>query len=200
MPNNKRKRVAKIKGKDKAHPYSRKAQQISRAMKKEASLAQAKSARTTAAMGRGQRLVWFRDRLNEDDLKEQKAWTKTELAALVAEYLRRNDAEIEALEAKAAGGRALALRESLLVQNDKAERNEARIGGIDVPDVTNAALVRTLRAWDGDLNSTTTIKLIRCQPPAAAAPPDSAAQDGGADSEAESEDAAIARATGMTVA
>ncbi|KAJ2694516.1 translation machinery-associated protein 16 [Coemansia spiralis] len=197
MPNNKRKRVSKIKGKDKAHPYSRKAKQISRAMKKEAELVQAKGVRTTAALGRGQKLVWFRDRINEEDLKEQKVWTKSGLAELVADYLCRNNTEIAELQAKAKSGRALALKESLFVQNDKAERCEAHMAGLDVPDVTNAALVRTLRAWDGDLNSVTTITLTRCK----AAPAAAVAQREESDAEdVEDNAAAIAQATGMAVA
>ncbi|KAJ1842657.1 hypothetical protein LPJ70_003720, partial [Coemansia sp. RSA 2708] len=52
-------------------------------MKKEAVLAKAKGDRINAAMARGQSVVWFRDRINEDDLKSKKTWTMAELRELV---------------------------------------------------------------------------------------------------------------------
>ncbi|KAJ1678131.1 hypothetical protein EV182_004711, partial [Spiromyces aspiralis] len=44
-PNNKRKNLSKIKGKDKAHPYSRKATQMRRAINRQARLETEKSKR-----------------------------------------------------------------------------------------------------------------------------------------------------------
>ncbi|KAJ2586272.1 hypothetical protein EV177_009795, partial [Coemansia sp. RSA 1804] len=84
-PNNKRKRVSKIKGKEKAHPYSRKAKQISRAMHKETQISRAKTDRLNGAMAKGQKVVWFRDNMDSDqaDGSVKKAWTKDELRELL---------------------------------------------------------------------------------------------------------------------
>ncbi|KAJ2145138.1 translation machinery-associated protein 16 [Coemansia sp. RSA 1807] len=189
MPNNKRKRMSKIKGKEKAHPYSRKARQISRAMNKEALLSKAKIDRVNSAMSRGQKIVWFRDRINEDDLKTQKTWTLMEMRSLLDEYLQRNDEDMDELKTKREETRGLSPKEELFVQVVETERKEAKLAGLDVPDLNNGLVVKTLRIWDGDVNSITTIKLVKCKPT-------------DADNEAISADPkvqAIAQATGMVV-
>ncbi|KAJ2029184.1 translation machinery-associated protein 16 [Coemansia sp. S610] len=172
-PNNKRKRVSKIKDKEKAHPYSRKARQINRAMHKETNIAKAKSERINAAMGRGQKIIWFRDNMDqtEDDDEEEvdaklkkKVWTMVELRQLVDVYLARNDEDVETLLAKKEEGKNLLQKESLFLQLVDLEVKEAKLAGVEVPDLTNGAVVKALRAWDGDLNSITTIKLITCKP------------------------------------
>ncbi|KAJ2850962.1 translation machinery-associated protein 16 [Coemansia brasiliensis] len=165
MPNNKRKRLSKIKGKEKAHPYSRKARQISRAMTKEASISKAKNDRINASIARGQKVVWFRDRINEDDLKAQKSWSKLELQKLLSEYLNRNQDQVDELVEKRNTIRGLSPKETLFLQVMESEAKEAKLSGIDVPDLTNGLVVKTLRIWDGDVNSITTIKLVKCKPP-----------------------------------
>ncbi|KAI9503129.1 translation machinery-associated protein 16, partial [Coemansia spiralis] len=144
-PNNKRKRVSKIKGKEKAHPYSRKAKQISRAMHKESQIAKAKAERTSGAMARGQKVVWFRDNL--DTAEGKKLWTIDELREFVDRYLVRNQDEVDELAEKKKAGRALSPREAFFLQAIEVEAREARLAGIEVPDLTNGAVVRTLRAW-----------------------------------------------------
>ncbi|KAJ2064585.1 translation machinery-associated protein 16 [Coemansia sp. S146] len=169
MPNNKRKRVSKIKDKEKAHPYSRKARQINRAMHKETNIARAKSERINAALGRGQKIVWFRDNMDkgEEDVDaklKKKMWTMVELRQLVDVYLTRNDEEMETILAKKEEGKNLLQKESLFLQLVDSEVKEAKLAGVEVPDLTNGAVVKALRAWDGDLNSITTIKLVTCKP------------------------------------
>ncbi|KAJ2481902.1 translation machinery-associated protein 16 [Coemansia sp. RSA 2131] len=190
MPNNKRKRMSKIKGKEKAHPYSRKARQISRAMNKEALLSKAKIDRVNSAMSRGQKIVWFRDRINEDDLKTQKTWTIMEMRLLLDEYLQRNDEDIEELRVKREETRGLSPKEELFVQVMETERKEAKLAGLDVPDLNNGLVVKTLRIWDGDVNSITTIKLVKCKPTDA---------DEVSATSADPSAQAIAQATGMVV-
>ncbi|KAJ2885197.1 translation machinery-associated protein 16 [Coemansia aciculifera] len=168
-PNNKRKRVSKIKDKEKAHPYSRKARQINRAMHKETHIAKAKSERINMALGRGQKIVWFRDNMDkgEEDVDaklKKKVWTMVELRQLVDVYLARNDEEIETILAKKEEGKNLLQKESLFLQLVDSEVKEAKLAGVEVPDLTNGAVVKALRAWDGDLNSITTIKLVTCKP------------------------------------
>ncbi|KAJ2079807.1 translation machinery-associated protein 16, partial [Coemansia sp. RSA 988] len=194
-PNNKRKRVGKIKGKEKAHPYSRKARQISRAMNKESQIARTKEERVKVAMAHGQKQVWFRDRINEEDLLEQKSWTIEQLAKLVDDYLQRNDEEIEEIEAGRVKGRALAPKDSLFMQVTETEKKEAKLGGIEVPDLTSAFMVKTLRSWDGDVNSVSTIKLINCKP----SDQQPKRRDMAAEKSAKSAEQAIAQVTGMVV-
>ncbi|KAJ2697506.1 translation machinery-associated protein 16 [Coemansia sp. IMI 203386] len=172
MPNNKRKRVCKIKGKEKAHPYSRKAKQIARAMNKEALIAKTKGDRINAAMGKGQKLVWFRDNMDTDEIQYdkqvenevKKIWTKNELALLLDLYLDRHKEQLEELQAKKDLGRLLSPKEALFLENVKTERKEAEMAGLEVPDLTSTAMVKYLRIWDGDLNSVTDIKLVKIKP------------------------------------
>ncbi|KAJ1729198.1 translation machinery-associated protein 16 [Coemansia sp. Benny D160-2] len=203
MPNNKRKRVSKIKGKEKAHPYSRKAKQISRAMHKETQISRAKTDRLNGAMAKGQKVVWFRDNMDSDqaDGSIKKAWTKDELRELLGVYLKRNDEEVAQLTEKK-GTRTLIPREALFLQAVEVEAKEARLAGIDVPDLTNGSVVKALRAWDGDVNSITTIKLITCKPLDApsAEETDCSKNDGKLELDgAMAEDQEIAKLTGMVV-
>ncbi|KAJ2377574.1 translation machinery-associated protein 16 [Coemansia sp. RSA 2607] len=207
MPNNKRKRVSKIKGKEKAHPYSRKARQIARAMNTESLIARNKSDRLNMAMSRGQKLVWFRDNLDEIEYEEspentgkdgQKTrWTMHELGQLVDLYLERHEEELEKIDEKKKLGRLLTPKEALFLENIKVERNEAEISGLEVPDLTDKELVEFLRGWDGDVNSVSLIKKIRCKPASVQGTKDStpAATTTGASSQNQ----AIAEITGLSV-
>ncbi|KAJ1722117.1 translation machinery-associated protein 16 [Coemansia erecta] len=203
MPNNKRKRVAKIKGKEKAHPYSRKARQIARAMNTESMIARNKSDRLNMAMSRGQKLVWFRDNLDEIEYAEapentgedgQKIkWTMYELGQLVDLYLERHEEELEKIDEKKKLGRLLTPKEALFLENIKVERNEAEMSGLEVPDLTDKELVEFLRGWDGDVNSVSLIKKIRCKPASAQETEDTAPVVGS------SQNQAIAEITGLSV-
>ncbi|KAJ2818425.1 translation machinery-associated protein 16 [Coemansia sp. 'formosensis'] len=91
-------------------------------------------------------------------------WTMVELRQLVDVYLTRNDEDVETILAKKDEGKNLLQKESLFLQLTDSEVKEAKLAGVEVPDLTNGAVVKALRAWDGDLNSITTIKLITCKP------------------------------------
>ncbi|KAI8321796.1 hypothetical protein GQ54DRAFT_297806 [Martensiomyces pterosporus] len=172
MPNNKRKRLSTIKGKEKAHPYSRKARQINRAMQKESRIAEARSHRIDAAMSQGQKVLWFRDNMDldeegnkvEDERLRKSVWTKAELGRLLDAFLARSDEEISEIKERRRPGRPLPPKDEFVLQANEVENKEARLAGLDIPDLTNGNVVRTLRAWDGDLNSITTIKLVKCKP------------------------------------
>ncbi|KAJ1955554.1 translation machinery-associated protein 16, partial [Linderina pennispora] len=200
-PNNKRKRVSKIKGRDKAHPYSRKARQINRAMEAEAKIAAAKSQRIETNMAMGQKVLWFRDHMDLDDegntIEDRKAlktvWTKLELCLLLDEYLTRNDEEIEEIKERKRPGRPLAAKDELVLQVAEFENKEARLAGLEVPELTNGSVVKALRAWDGDLNSIKTIKLVKCKP---ASQIEMEKQEAGKNT---TEDSALTEATGMIV-
>ncbi|KAJ2512048.1 hypothetical protein H4217_007080, partial [Coemansia sp. RSA 1939] len=113
----------------------------------------------------------------------------------------RNDEEVAQLTEKK-GTRTLIPREALFLQAVEVEAKEARLAGIDVPDLTNGSVVKALRAWDGDVNSITTIKLITCKPldaPSAEAT-DCSKNDGKLELDsAMAEDQEIAKLTGMIV-
>ncbi|KAJ1965205.1 translation machinery-associated protein 16 [Dipsacomyces acuminosporus] len=169
------------------------------------------------AMAQGQKIVWFRDNMDLDEQGEaiedekllKSAWSKAELGRLVDVYLRRNDEEIEEIKAKRRPGRPLNAKDELVLQVNEVEVKEAKLAGIDVPDLTNGLVVKTLRKWDGDLNSITTIKLAKCKPASEYEKAEleaKAAEGNKSKSKSKSkkqsltaEDMAIAEATGMTI-
>ncbi|KAJ2726904.1 translation machinery-associated protein 16 [Coemansia sp. Benny D115] len=175
-PNNKRKRVNNIKGREKAHPYSRKARQIDRAMHKESQIAKTKSDRLSMALSRGQRLVWFRDNMDELTYSHEPdsphisksgkkvTWSMNDLGTLVAEFLKRHEEELEAIEEKKKAGKPVSSKDAFFLENVKAEKMEAEMSGLDVPDLTNGKIVKFMRTWDGDVNSVSNITTIKCKP------------------------------------
>ncbi|KAJ1878015.1 translation machinery-associated protein 16 [Coemansia sp. RSA 486] len=141
-------------------------------MNKEALIAKTKGDRINAAMGKGQKLVWFRDNMDTDEIQYdkqvenevKKIWTKNELVLLLDLYLDRHKEQLEELQAKKDLGRLLSPKEALFLENVKTERKEAEMAGLEVPDLTSTAMVKYLRTWDGDLNSVTDIKLVKVKP------------------------------------
>ncbi|KAJ1807136.1 translation machinery-associated protein 16 [Coemansia sp. RSA 2599] len=141
-------------------------------MHKEGMIAKAKNDRINAAMSKGQKLVWFRDNMDTEEIQYEreapkgvkKVWTRKELGLLVDLYLDRHTEQLEELRAKKELGRLLSPKEALFVENVGTERREAEMAGLEVPDLTTTAMVKYLRNWDGDINSVTDIKLVKVKP------------------------------------
>ncbi|KAJ1561005.1 hypothetical protein HK405_005222, partial [Cladochytrium tenue] len=166
MPNNRKIKVSKISGADRAHPYSRKAGQVRRALHRQDRVAKTRSAKDADRARAAERLLWFKFALPDDldradtalvhDLAMQlsRAGLGTGAAAVSASgrYVERNDDEIQRLRDAERPGRPkngrLVLLEMLRAR-DLAEYS----AGMEMPDLTSAANVQFLRSWDGDHNS-----------------------------------------------
>ncbi|KAJ1643232.1 translation machinery-associated protein 16 [Coemansia erecta] len=141
-------------------------------MHKEGLIAKTKTTRINTAMNKGQKLVWFRDNMDTQEIQYdrepingvKKTWTMKELGLLVDLYLDRHAEQLEELEEKKRMGRLLSPKEALFLENVGTERREAEMAGLEVPDLTSAAMVKYLRHWDGDINSVTDIKLVKIKP------------------------------------
>ncbi|ORY03433.1 hypothetical protein K493DRAFT_311700 [Basidiobolus meristosporus CBS 931.73] len=162
MPNNKRKTLKTVKGKDKAHPYSRKALQINRIHLRQDKLDKRKSDWLNQANPTVERYLWFRWVLDE----EQETATREQLAEFIEMYINRNDEELEQLKAMHRPGqpRPKAAREDLIMILKKKETEEFNNGFV-IPDLTIAKNVKTLRQWDSDINSIKLIRTIKIKSP-----------------------------------
>ncbi|KAK9704305.1 translation machinery-associated protein 16 [Basidiobolus ranarum] len=158
MPNNKRKTLKTVKGKDKAHPYSRKALQINRINLRQDKLDKRKSDWLHQANPTVERYLWFRWVLDE----EQETATREQLVEFIEMYLCRNDEELAQLKALHRPGqpRPKAAREDLIMLLKKKETEEFNHGFI-LPDLTISKNVKFLRQWDSDINSMTNIRTIK---------------------------------------
>ncbi|KAG2229836.1 hypothetical protein INT48_001084 [Thamnidium elegans] len=169
-----------IKNREAIHPYSRKAQQISRVYQRKEKLQKKENQKANNPMG--ERWIWFRYAFEEDKVVA----TKPEMHELVEAYLVRHDDEIEELEQDRHRGhkKPKGPRQDHLEALRISERNEYISGMgkkkkkkkkiekkwmlifiIELPDMTNGKTLKLLREWDGDKNSMPRMTTIRLQKP-----------------------------------
>ena len=102
--------MSKIKGADKVHPYSRKAEQVRRAYAREERMQNVKSAKTIERELAVNRLVWFKHAIPYDDIEKEGLDLEDILHDLVDMYINRNDDEMDQLLKNARPGRPKAVR------------------------------------------------------------------------------------------
>ncbi|KAJ3198858.1 hypothetical protein HDU82_000960 [Entophlyctis luteolus] len=155
MPNNKKKSIDKIKGIEKAHPFSRKAKQVRRAYAREDRIAKVKSINDEIKTRQVDRIVWFKYAL-PDDLTSA---TPDLVHELIEQYINRNEDEINALKATIRPNRPkpAKLDVYLMVMGKDRQEYEA---GFKLPDLCNAANVSKLREWEGDYNGLAAIRMV----------------------------------------
>jgi translation machinery-associated protein 16 len=153
--NNKKKTLKDIKGLEKAHPYSRKATQMKRAIGRQASLSAKDTLRNEPRKRAVDKLLWFKDHLPLHD-----TLTKSEIHDIIDGYVNRNAKEIMELKKNWREGRPkpnrLDLLESLQSQNQKEYK-----AGIEMPDLSLPGNVEILRKWDGQYGGITRIVSTR---------------------------------------
>ncbi|KAI8057028.1 hypothetical protein BDF22DRAFT_669015, partial [Syncephalis plumigaleata] len=142
MPNNRKHTLKNIKGKHVAHPYSRKAHQITRSLLRTERLGQRKKERDTGIGPIAERYIWFGEMLANTS---RTVLSHTELFSLVEIYMKRHDDEMERLrKQRKYGNRPKSAREHLLASIITSEYKEFYGNGIDIPDITNEANVELL--------------------------------------------------------
>ncbi|ORE01036.1 hypothetical protein BCV72DRAFT_246239 [Rhizopus microsporus var. microsporus] len=157
---NKRLTLRTIKNRDAIHPYSRKAQQLTRVYQRKEKMARKEQQKSVNPIG--DRWLWFRYAFDE----EKKAATMKDMHELIKLYLARNDDEINTLEKERARGhkKPKSPRQHFLEALKEREANEY-VSGLELPDMTNGKTLELLREWDGDKNSMSRIKTIRVRKP-----------------------------------
>ncbi|PVU99437.1 hypothetical protein BB559_000713 [Furculomyces boomerangus] len=161
MPNNKKKSLKSIRGKDKAHPYSRKAKQMHRAIERSDKLDDRKDKHLTKNLPKAQKFVWFKEKLKFDDSEKKKNLKKEELYELAKEYIQRNDDMVEQIKANRRENRQLTSKDELFIDAVNKEKREAEVNGLEVPTLTESSVFKALMEWDGDLNSIRLVKSAR---------------------------------------
>ncbi|KAI8813283.1 translation machinery-associated protein 16 [Cladochytrium replicatum] len=166
MPNNKKKSLRDVKnaqgaGIVGAHPYSRKATQMRRALHRESVLTEKTAKRDDVKFHKAERIVYFRLAVPDD----KQCATFDELHEYIQLYISRNDDEMKKLTENVRPGRPrppkLDLLESLK-KKDIAEYEK----GFGVPNLVDPNTVKILRACEGDYNAIMSrVKLIRVTNP-----------------------------------
>ncbi|KAI8817951.1 translation machinery-associated protein 16 [Fimicolochytrium jonesii] len=155
MPNNRVIKMSKVKQSEKAHPYSRKAVQMRRAMNREDKLAKNKSASDVKKTRAVERMLWFKYALDE----ELTAATKEQVHDIIGQYINRYDLEIAELTENMRKGRPPPARLELLKTLRSKDIQEYNTG-IEVPQMMHPKNVVALRKWEGDYNGIGEIKTV----------------------------------------
>ncbi|ORZ18991.1 hypothetical protein BCR42DRAFT_411995 [Absidia repens] len=160
MPNNKRHTLKTVKKREELHPYSRKAQQLSRIIMRKDKLTTTRGATTTKDL-LAQRWMWFRFALDES----LPCTTKADMHDMIEMYLERNDDELKRLQQeRVTTKRPKTSREHMIEAAIASDKDEYK-SGMELPDLTNGKAVKLLRAWEGDTNGMNLIKTIRLHKP-----------------------------------
>lgn len=150
--NNRKKSLKDIKGLDKAHPYSRKATQMKRAIQRTEILSQKQKSKKGEKELKVIKLAWFKDfkRCDFDGLKEA-----------VEKYINRNAVEIKELKDQMRPNRPKPSRLLLLENLYEQQLQEYIQSGFEVPDLRDSDTIYALQHWNEDYNAISTIKLVR---------------------------------------
>ncbi|ORX53889.1 hypothetical protein BCR36DRAFT_323322 [Piromyces finnis] len=148
--------VKSVKGYENAHPYSRKAHQVQRAMLREEKNSKTKTAKTAENNIEIEKYQFFRSQVPEGKGR----LTLEELTNAIEKYIDRNNEEIENITASLRKGRVAPPRLTLLKALKKKEQEEFD-HGMFVPDLTIVKNVETLRKWKNDWNSIKLIRLVK---------------------------------------
>jgi translation machinery-associated protein 16 len=157
--NNKKKTIKDIKGLDKAHPYSRKAVQMKRAILRQATGSQKEVIRHEPRKRAIDKLMWFKEQLptsNEMSMEQ--------IHEILEKYIQRNSTEIQEIKKTLRPGRPKPNRLDLLETLREKELQDYKVG-MDMPDLSLPENVQLLREWDGQYGSITRIKTTRVKRP-----------------------------------
>lgn len=156
MPtNNKKKSLKKIKGKEVAHPYSRKAQQMRRALHRMEAMSTKQAVKNNKQTAYTDKLLFFKYAVQDDSITHLPL---DEMHQLVEMYINRHEDEIEKLTP--VGKRTKSNRLVLLASLRDSEMQEYKGSGIEIPDLGSKSNVEVLRKWEGDYNGRDLIKMI----------------------------------------
>ncbi|KAI8916743.1 hypothetical protein PhCBS80983_g04437 [Powellomyces hirtus] len=155
MPNNKKHKLSKIKDGDKAHPYSRKATQMRRAINRDEKMGKQKSASEIKRTRLVDRMLWFKFVIEND----MQTATIEQVHDIIQMYIGRHDAEILTIEQSLRKGRPPPGRLELL-RILRAKDMQEYNNGIEIPQLTDAKNVTRLKEWEGDYNAMASIKSV----------------------------------------
>uniref|UniRef100_A0A1B6H4N3 Translation machinery-associated protein 16 n=1 Tax=Cuerna arida TaxID=1464854 RepID=A0A1B6H4N3_9HEMI len=143
-----------------SHPNSRKVQQLTKQVKKDAARKKAKMLHQMKLNLVGEKFLWFRDNLPQD-----KALDHDVIASTITQYLRRFDEELEQITLKHSIGqrknRQHASREDVIKLTKLQEEEEFKTAGIELPNLLEPSQVELLRKWNGELRFLQNFKLRR---------------------------------------
>lgn len=173
MPNNVKRKLSKIKGHNTAHPFSRKAVQVRRALIHTEHKADKVARRDAVKANRATKIFMLQEQVQNfygvdyEKLDDKDAnadidfqpLTEEEIHGLVMNIIERNDEEIGKLIAQRRKGRPPPPKLQLLQDIKDNELKEYKSGSWEVPILSNKDNLKRYALWDGDLNSLPLIKM-----------------------------------------
>jgi hypothetical protein len=149
--------VFSVKKADSAHPNSRKASQLKRALLRDDKLAgRIHSAATSKQHPLVDKLTWFQLQMDE-----RPSYSLADANHFIVEYVRRNEEEIERLQGECRPKRPVPARLALLQALREREEDEHRTGSFEMVDLTTSKGCAAFRKWSGDYNAMSLLKLIK---------------------------------------
>uniref|UniRef100_A0A1B6LSJ8 Translation machinery-associated protein 16 n=1 Tax=Graphocephala atropunctata TaxID=36148 RepID=A0A1B6LSJ8_9HEMI len=143
-----------------SHPNSRKVQQLTKQVKKEAARKKTKMLHQMKLNLVGEKFLWFRDNLPKDEVLDHDA-----IASAIKMYLGRFNEELEGISLKHSIGqrknRQHANREDVIKLTNLQEEEEFVTSGIELPNLLQPSQVEMLRKWNGELRFLQNFKLKR---------------------------------------
>lgn len=155
--NNKKKTLKSIKNKATAHPYSRKATQIRRALHRNVKIDVLNSKRSSTQLAIINKQIFFKHAIDPT----LPCISKADLLELILMYLSRFDDEINRLTSLQRKDRKTDPKLASLLLVKSSEMEEFKSSGMEVVDLTDKQTVKMVHLWDGDFNFYKTLKLIR---------------------------------------
>ncbi|KAI8851987.1 hypothetical protein BC829DRAFT_385675 [Chytridium lagenaria] len=162
MPNNAVKKMSKIKGVEKAHPHSRRAVQMRRALAREEKMSKIKVIKNHLHRAAVDRMIFFKFALPEDI----KVATLELMHDLIDQYICRNDEEIAEMKEYVRPG---ALKPAKLIQLESQKEKDILeySSGFSIPNMLEIKNVQRLRAFEGDYNGMGNISMTTLRSPVA---------------------------------
>ena len=150
--------LSSIKKAHTAHPNSRKARQVTRAVLRSDRLA-SKQLDTSQSKHHVlvNKLTWFQ--LQLDPANPGKTYTKDQVNAMIADYISRNDEEIQNLVDSTS--RVVPKKLALLEELKRQEEKQHSEGQFEMVDLGCAANLRAFLNWNGDYNAVGLLKMAK---------------------------------------
>ncbi|KAF2869019.1 translation machinery-associated protein 16 [Massariosphaeria phaeospora] len=160
MPSNRlskvQKHITKKKGNKALHENSRDTQRLQSASARDDKLNRVASARQKQNRPYLLRIKTFQSYTTE----HRSAFSIPEIQAIIEDYLGRDDEELATLKSDRRPGRPPSTRDTLLQQKQAAEQGEYT-SGFWVPDLEDFENLKTLKEWNGQWSSLSTLSFAR---------------------------------------
>ncbi|KAK7208481.1 translation machinery-associated protein 16 [Myxozyma melibiosi] len=150
----------KLKAGSGVHPKARKFQQLNRATLRERKVTKQKMERSSVRDVQVLRFRFLRSCVDREENKDKTAFTEEEIKSMIQEFISRDDAEIQQLQASRRPGRPSSSRQDALQTRREFEMEEFKTG-FYVPNLLDKNIVKAFRDWNEEWNGMGLLKFVR---------------------------------------